>query len=128
MLNFVDDVTRECLAAIPDTAISGVVSGGDLNDLIGRRGRPDMIVYDHGTEFTLRRPCLVEGSSRRVALHRTGQVDADGCCRIALSAHHANFSTTFDLPGRSAIGSRCCVGSFRLFYSGLFFGTFGGLL
>ena len=52
ILNVVDDVTRECLAAIPDTSISGRRVARELTDLIGRRDRPDMIVSDHGTEFT----------------------------------------------------------------------------
>ncbi len=52
MLNIVDDVTRECLAAIPDTSISGRRVARELTDLIIRRGKPDMIVSDHGTEFT----------------------------------------------------------------------------
>ena len=52
VLNIVDDVTRECLAAIPDTSISGRRVVGELTDLISRRGKPDMIVSDHGTEFT----------------------------------------------------------------------------
>jgi putative transposase len=52
VLNIVDDVTRECLAAIPDTSISGRRVARELTDLIGRRGKPDMIVSDHGTEFT----------------------------------------------------------------------------
>ena len=46
----VDDVTR--LAAIPDTSISGRRVARELTDLIGRRGKPGMIVSDHGTEFT----------------------------------------------------------------------------
>ena len=52
VLNIVDDVTRECLAAIPDTSISGRRVARELTDLISRRGKPDMIVSDHGTEFT----------------------------------------------------------------------------
>jgi transposase InsO family protein len=52
VLNIVDDVTRECLAAIPDTSISGVRVARELTGLIDRRGRPEMIVSDHGTEFT----------------------------------------------------------------------------
>jgi putative transposase len=52
VLNIVDDVTRECLAAIPDTSISGRRVARELTDLIGRRGKPGMIVSDHGTEFT----------------------------------------------------------------------------
>jgi putative transposase len=52
ILNIVDDVTRECLAAIPDTSISGRRVVRELTTLIERRGRPGMIVSDHGTELT----------------------------------------------------------------------------
>jgi putative transposase len=52
VLNIVDDVTRECLAAIPDTSISGQRVARELTVLIGQRGKPRMIVSDHGTEFT----------------------------------------------------------------------------
>ncbi|TBZ23114.1 IS3 family transposase, partial [Rhizobium leguminosarum bv. viciae] len=52
VLNVVDDVTRECLAAIPDTSISGRRVARELTTLIERRGKPDMIVSDNGTEFT----------------------------------------------------------------------------
>src|SRR3954469_23018028 len=52
VLNIVDDVTRECLAAIADTSISGRRVARELTELIGRRGKPGMIVSDHGTEFT----------------------------------------------------------------------------
>jgi transposase InsO family protein len=52
ILNIVDDVTRECLAAIPDTSISGKRVARELTGLIGRRGKPRMIVSDNGTEFT----------------------------------------------------------------------------
>ncbi|MHC2585440.1 transposase InsO family protein [Bradyrhizobium diazoefficiens] len=52
ILNVVDDVTRECLAAIPDTSISGHRVARELTALIGQRGKPGMIVSDNGTEFT----------------------------------------------------------------------------
>ena len=52
ILNVVDDVTRECLAAIPDTSISGRRVVRELDTLIERRGRPGMIVSDNGTELT----------------------------------------------------------------------------
>ena len=52
ILNIVDDVTRECLAAIPDTSISGIRVARELTVLIGKRGKPAMIVSDNGTEFT----------------------------------------------------------------------------
>ncbi|MER9845539.1 IS3 family transposase [Mesorhizobium australicum] len=52
VLNIVDEVTRECLAAIPDTSISGRRVARELTELIAQRGKPSMIVSDHGTEFT----------------------------------------------------------------------------
>jgi transposase InsO family protein len=52
VLNIVDDVTRECLAAIPDTSISGRRVARELTALIELRGKPGMIVSDNGTEFT----------------------------------------------------------------------------
>jgi putative transposase len=52
ILNIVDDVTRECLAAIPDTSISGRRVARELTAVIARRGKPGVIVSDHGTEFT----------------------------------------------------------------------------
>jgi putative transposase len=52
VLNIVDDVTRRRLAAIPDTSISGRRVARELTMLVGRRGKPGMIVSDNGTEFT----------------------------------------------------------------------------
>ena len=52
ILNIVDDVTRECLAAVPDTSISGKRVARELMMLVGTRGKPQMIVSDNGTEFT----------------------------------------------------------------------------
>src|SRR5271154_1719574 len=39
ILNIVDDVTRECLAAIPDTSISGKRVARELTTLIGAGGK-----------------------------------------------------------------------------------------
>jgi putative transposase len=52
ILNIFDDVTRECLAAIPDTSISVTRVARELTALIETRGKPQMIVSDHGTEIT----------------------------------------------------------------------------
>lgn len=52
ILNVTDDVTKECLAAVVDSSISGRRVARELTALIGRRGRPGLIVSDHGTEFT----------------------------------------------------------------------------
>jgi putative transposase len=52
ILNVVDDVTKECLAAVVDTSIPGRRVARELAALVARRGRPELIVSDHGTEFT----------------------------------------------------------------------------
>lgn len=44
LLNIVDDVTRECLRAVPDTSISGRGVVRELAELIAERGKPGMIV------------------------------------------------------------------------------------
>jgi putative transposase len=53
ILAVVDDGTRECLALIADTSISGRRVARELDDIVRRRGRrPEMIVSDNGTELT----------------------------------------------------------------------------
>jgi putative transposase len=52
ILNIVDDVTKECLGAIPDTSISGRRVARELTAIIAWRGKPGSIVSDNGTEFT----------------------------------------------------------------------------
>jgi putative transposase len=52
ILNVVDDVTRECLAAVPDTSISGKRVARELTLIVGARGKPQMVVSGNGTEFT----------------------------------------------------------------------------
>lgn len=52
ILNIVDDVTKQCLGAIPDTSISGRRVARELTAIIERHGRPGMIVSDHCTEYT----------------------------------------------------------------------------
>ena len=52
ILNVVDDVTQECLGAIPDVSRSGRRVVRELDRIIARRGPPDMMVSDNGTELT----------------------------------------------------------------------------
>ncbi len=52
VLNVVDDVTRECLTAVPDTLISGHRAVRELTRLIAQRDKPGMIVSDKGSELT----------------------------------------------------------------------------
>jgi putative transposase len=53
ILAVVDDCTRECLALIADTSISGRRVAHELDNIIRRRGRPGTIVSDNGTELTV---------------------------------------------------------------------------
>lgn len=52
VLNITDDVTHECLGAIPDTSISGHRVARELTAIVAMRGKPGMIVSDNGTELT----------------------------------------------------------------------------
>ncbi|MEP9371300.1 IS3 family transposase [Mesorhizobium sp. KR1-2] len=52
ILAVVDDCTRESLALVADTSLSGLRVARELNRLIAERGKPKMIVSDNGSEFT----------------------------------------------------------------------------
>ena len=52
ILTVVDDCTRECLALIADTSLSGARVARELGALFEVRGKPMTIVSDNGTEFT----------------------------------------------------------------------------
>jgi putative transposase len=50
----VDDFTRECLAAVADTSISGTRVARELDRLLAVRNSPMTIVSDNGPELTAR--------------------------------------------------------------------------
>ncbi len=52
ILVVVDDCTRECLALVVDTSLSGRRVARELDRIIAGRGKPLMIVSDNGTELT----------------------------------------------------------------------------
>jgi putative transposase len=52
VLTVVDDCTRECLALVADTSLSGLRVARELDRIIEGRGKPKMIVSDNGSEFT----------------------------------------------------------------------------
>jgi putative transposase len=52
VLVIVDDFTRECLALVVDTSISGRRVARELDAIIAARKKPAMIVSDNGTELT----------------------------------------------------------------------------
>ncbi len=52
IMTLVDDFTRECLALVADTSISGLRVTRELDKVITMRGGPAMCVSDNGTELT----------------------------------------------------------------------------
>jgi putative transposase len=54
VLNVIDDWSRECLASVVDTSLSGKRVVRELAAIVERRGRPCTIVSDNGTELTSR--------------------------------------------------------------------------
>lgn len=52
VLAVVDDFSRECLTLVADTSLSGLRVTRELDSLIKRRGKPNTIVSDNGTELT----------------------------------------------------------------------------
>jgi len=81
ILNIVDDVTRECLAAIPDTSISGRRVTRELIAVIEGRGKPRHRVHlECG-------PALEQRASGGMALHRARQADAECLHRILQRPH-----------------------------------------
>lgn len=52
ILAVVDDFTRECLALVADTSLSGARVARELDAVIAVRGRPKTCVSDNGTELT----------------------------------------------------------------------------
>jgi putative transposase len=52
VLAVVDDCSRECLALVADTSLSGLRVVRELDALIARRSRPAMLISDNGTELT----------------------------------------------------------------------------
>lgn len=54
VLVVVDDFTRECLALVVDTSLSGMRVARELDAIVGTQVGPLMIVSDNGTELTSR--------------------------------------------------------------------------
>jgi putative transposase len=65
VLAIVDDFTREALALVVDTSISGARVARELDALTAARGRPAMIVSDNGTELT---SCAILDWTNRTAV------------------------------------------------------------
>jgi putative transposase len=52
ILTVIDEYSRECLALVADTSISGHRLARELTCLIEERGAPQVIISDNGTEMT----------------------------------------------------------------------------
>jgi putative transposase len=68
ILAVIDDHTRECLALVADTSISGARVARELDAVMRLHGKPGTIVSDNGTELTSR--AMLEWQSKtEVAWH-----------------------------------------------------------
>ncbi len=91
-LTVVDNCTRECLALIADTSLSGARVARELATIIERRGKPMMIISDRGESendpgdrfpkeghrvHLERYPGLRRQTKSRLALYRAGEADAE---------------------------------------------------
>ena len=106
ILAVVDDFSRECLALVVDTSLSGVRVARELDRIVELRGRPRMLVSDNGTELTSNAILRWQQERRWLALHRTGQ--AHGLCRELQRppARRVPQRTSLRRPGRSAADHR----------------------
>jgi putative transposase len=68
ILTVVDDCTRECLALVADTSLSGARVARELDRLMIERGKPKMVVSDNGSELTSN-AILTWADHTRVAWH-----------------------------------------------------------
>jgi putative transposase len=67
VLTVVDDFSRECLALVADTSLSGLRVARDLNAIMAKRGKkPRTKVSDNGMEFT---------SAAILSWHRDSKID-----------------------------------------------------
>ena len=67
ILCIVDDYSRECLATVVDTSLSGVRVVRELERLVEERALPETVVSDNGTELTS--GAVLGWATRRVAWH-----------------------------------------------------------
>ena len=68
ILTVVDDCSRECLALVADTSLSGARVARELDRLVAERGKPKMVVSDNGSELTSN-AILTWADQSRIAWH-----------------------------------------------------------
>lgn len=76
VLTVVDDCTRECLALVADTSLSGARVARELDRLVAERGKPKMVVSGQRTHQQCH-PDMGRSEPHRLALHRAGQTHAE---------------------------------------------------
>jgi putative transposase len=81
VLCVVDDFSRECLALVADTSLSGKRVVRELDAIAAERGYPATVVSDNGTELTSSAVLAWSQAARRwLALHRAGQAATECVC------------------------------------------------
>lgn len=71
ILNEIGDFSRECLAAVVDTSLSGERVARELDRIAEMRGYPCLVVSDNGAELTSNAILKLAGRPQgRLALHR----------------------------------------------------------
>ena len=99
ILNIVDDVTRECLAAIPDTSISGRRVARELtaSDRAARQAGHDRFRQRDRVHLE-RHARLGAGQQDRLAFHRAGKADAERLLRELQRPHARRASQREPVP------------------------------
>ena len=69
--------SRECLALVPDTSISGIRVARELDRLLVAHGKPKTIVSDNGTELTSNAIFVGLMTTSSNGLHRTGEAGSE---------------------------------------------------
>ena len=64
VLSVIDECTRECLALVPDTSISGQRVARELSRIISWRGKPEAILSDNVLRCETRRR-----SEQQISIH-----------------------------------------------------------
>lgn len=68
ILSIIDQYTRECIALVADTSLSGLRVARELDIVIANRGKPETIVSENGTEY-MRKAILTWASDHGVNWH-----------------------------------------------------------
>ncbi len=114
MLDIVDDATRKCLVAIPDTSISGRRVARELTALIVHRGKPGRIVSDHTivprASELIYLACGVTDMRKSIArLAAQAQLAAKAepdlgarCSALHPETHAVRFARAFSFSGRQS--------------------------